>query len=266
MDSLLSKMSELQRQKVEGIKSLGGDVAAETTRWFPMFTVKNTGHGPVVCINSANWEFAVFQRKGQHATVGDCEKQFQSIERMQLEAFEAAQGLISAELPALVKLLGQSICAAIVCELGSLKRLAEIPSKNLKGIGYVKSSFYNQRAYLAHHPLVVNAQGTKAQNRKLRELCRAVSTTAKLCYFGGDTSAGMRICTKKAHAKNNISGQSAVRKSTSHAEKKRKRQRGRKRRKKRALAAEKRHSDTRTACDEEVMEDTLSLECDTSTE
>lgn len=268
MEPLLKKITELQYLKVESIKSLGSDVIAETTRRFPIFTVRSTSQGPVACINSTNWEFAVFQLKASHVSMGDCEQQFLNIEKAQLEAFEAAQGLLSAKLPALVKLLGQSICAAIVCELGSLKRLAEIPSKNLKGIGYVKSSFYNQSSYLSHHPLLLSEQGTKSQNRKLRELCRVVSITAKLCYFGGNTDIGtMRICTKKAGSKDSTCAQSIICKNTtSGAEKKRKRRRGRGRWKKRVLAAANKHSYIKVAYDEEIPENSLSIECDTSTE
>eukprot|EP00866_Antonospora_locustae_P001745 jgi/Antlo1/1745/1539 len=267
MDPLLKKITELQCLKVESIKSLGADVTAEATRQFPMFTVRNTSQGPVACINSTNWEFAVFQLKEHHASVGDCEKRFQDIEKMQLEAFETAQRLLSVELPVLVKLLGENICTAIVCELGSLKRLAEIPSKNLKGIGYFKSSFYSQRSYLSHHPLVLSAQGTKAQNRKLRMICRMVSIAAKLCYFGGNTDLGnLRTCTKKAHKKHNTFENSITCPNTSKTEKKRKRKRGPRRRKKRFLAAEEKHADTKTAYKEEIAENTLSIECDTSTE
>lgn len=120
-------------------------------------------------INSSNFDISSFILEESKLIKNS--DNFLVIEEIQYNLFKKIQKLVSKECNNLVKLIGKEKTSVLLCELGSLKRLTEIPSKNLKGIGYVNNFILQQPSYLT---------GIK---KDLRKTCNEVSWAAKKDFY-----------------------------------------------------------------------------------
>lgn len=186
MEHLASQIRELQNLKIQKIKALMiPKIGCEISRW-PIFSIKHQFSKNLVCINSSNWEFSIFMIKEREKDHEKLYQEFSEVEKKQHSIFMKVKSILENEHPMINKVLGIELTSVLICELGSIKRLTEIPWSNLKGIGYMKNYFYNQEPYVSFHPDLINVNILE-RPKKLREICRRISKAAKFEYFATHT-------------------------------------------------------------------------------
>lgn len=110
--------------------------------------------------------------------------EFIAIESIQLMLFTKIKEEVKNNCKNLTKSIGNEKAALLLCELGSLKRLVEIPSKNLKGIGYSSNMLLEQPSYLFNSKI------------PLKKIVKEVSWSAKQDYFNFNDTFKNKIIKK----------------------------------------------------------------------
>lgn len=187
MESYALKVAQHQRTKVDMIRDCGVPHAVEIISRYPVFLLRRIELGVIVEINCTNWQFAAFHIRDVAAKFAEFEDTLSKIDTEQHSLFLAVRSLVAQSCPALTAQLGEDIATVLICELGSLQRITQIPSKNLKGVGYVKNHFHTQDAYISYHSTVTEAASCN-RDKVLRDLCKGVSKAAKADYFGASST------------------------------------------------------------------------------
>lgn len=179
---MLLKIQNIQILKIRMLENLNTEIKAEISNRYPIFSISSIENDMRVAINSSSWNFVLFSMRHDPLKFEEMRNTFLSLDQKQYILFSEISKALPEHCPLLTKLLGEKLCAVILSELGSVKRLVEIPSKNLKGIGYVKNLIHNQLSYLSYHPILLNSRSINT-NKILREICNRTSKAAKLDYF-----------------------------------------------------------------------------------
>lgn len=184
MNHLALRIKELQRIKIEKIKGLSIPKIEDLCYRCPIFSIKQLGPQKVVCINSSSWELAMLAMKDKVDKFEDLYRKFKEIDNKQLDLFLEFKDVLVKEFTMVTKVLGIDLASVLLCEIGSIERLAKIPSNNLKGVGYVKNCFYSQQPYILFHSVLESIEA-KEKHREVRLICRKVSKAAKIDCFAG---------------------------------------------------------------------------------